>query len=84
MTEHLQKRKICIRPRLHSDDIRLESIENLIGAFLGVDVELNGLAQVKGKDSHDGLCVDHITAGYQVEVIVKTANIIDEGLNFID
>ena len=69
---------------LCSDDIGLESLKNFVGVLCSVDIELDGLAQVKGKDSHDGLGVDHITAGHQVKVIVETGNIIDEGLYFID
>ena len=64
-------------PVLHSDDVRLEHVDHFIGAFLGVDVEFDGLAQIQREDSHDGLGVDHITAGYQVKVIVETGFIGD-------
>ena len=70
--------------QINLDDIGLEGLKNRVSALLGVNVELDGLAQVQGKDAHDGLGVNNITTGYQVEVIVETGNIIDEGLNFID
>ena len=57
---------------------------HFVSAFLGVDVELDGLAQIEREDSHDGLGIDHVAAGYQVKIIVKTGNIINERLDFID
>ena len=56
-------------------------VEQFVSLFgFAVDDELKRLCKVKAENTHDGLCVDNISAGYQVEISIKFCQIIDEGL----
>ena len=49
-----------------------------------MDVEVDRLGKIQAEDTHDGFCVDDVTAGYQVKIIVKLRDVGYEGFHFID
>lgn len=44
-----------------------------VSAVVGVNVECQLLGEVEGEDTHDGLCVDCISAGYDVYIVLALA-----------
>ena len=52
--------------------------------FAGVDRKLDGLGKVKAEDSHNGFGIDDVSSGYQVKIIVKLGDLVDERFYFID
>ena len=49
-----------------------------------MDVQVDRLGQIKAEDAHDGLSVDNVSSGYQIEVVIKLRNIIYERFYLID
>ena len=49
-----------------------------------MDIQVNGLGEIQTEDTHNGLCVDDISAGYQIKVIVKLGYFIHKRLYLID
>ena len=43
-----------------------------------MDVEVDRLGKIQAEDTHDGFCIDDISAGDQIEIIVKFGNVIYE------
>ena len=70
---------------LFSDFVYGERLENFfkIRTFC-MNVQVDRLGKVEAEDSHNGLCVNYITAGYQIEIIGEAVNIIDKLLYFVD
>ena len=66
------------------NDVRLESIEDSLSLLVRVDVQVDRLGQVKTEDAHNGLSVNDVTSGNKIEVTVKTSDVIDKVLDFID
>ena len=66
------------------DQIGLQRRHDFVEALFRMDVQVNRLGQIQTEDSHDGLGIDDISAGYQVKVIIKLGNVIDEGLHLVN
>ena len=49
-----------------------------------MDVQVDRLGQVKAEDTHNGFCVDNVSSGNKIEVIVELCNIIYERFYLID
>ena len=49
-----------------------------------MDVEVDRLGKIQAEDTHDGLGVDNVSAGYQIEIIIKLGNIIYKGFYFVN
>ena len=79
-------RKHPLKPdiKLLFDDVRGQGLQDLVNAGLGMDIQVDGLGQIQAEDTHDGFCIDHVSAGYQVEVTVKLRQIIHEGFYLVD
>jgi hypothetical protein len=67
-----------------SDQIWLQDFKNLVNILLRMDAEVDRLGKIQTEDTHNGLGVDHISAGYQIKVIIELGNIIDKGLYLVD
>ena len=52
--------------------------------IIGVCLQLDRLGQIQAENAHDRLCVDGITTGHQINVIVKQQNLVYEILYIID
>ena len=64
--------------------VGLQNIENFVSAILCMDIQINRLGKVQAEDTHDRLCINNVSAGYQVEVIIKFGDIVYKGLNLIN
>ena len=85
VTDVLQKKKaarICGRPLypagLFADDVGLQDLKDLIQSSVSMDVQVDGFGKIQAEDTHDGFCIDDISAGDQIEIIVKFGNVIYE------
>jgi len=38
---------------------------------LGMDGQVDGLGKIQAENAHDGLCIDNITSGSQIEIVVE-------------
>ena len=65
-------------------NVGLQNRQHFFCAVLGVDIQIDGLGEIQAEDTHDGLCVDHISAGNQVKVTIKFGNIVYKGFHFVD
>ena len=65
------------------NDILLDSLEE-ISAVVAMDIQGQLLGEVEAEDTHDGLCVDSVSAGYDVYVILAAGYEGNEILNVID
>mgnify|MGYP003193420209 CR=1 FL=1 len=36
-----------------------------------MDVQVDRFGKVEAEDSHDGFCVDYVSSGYQIKIIIK-------------
>ena len=74
--------RICGRPLypagLFADDVGLQDLKDLIQSGVSMDVQVDGFGKIKAEDTHDGFCIDDISAGDQIEIIVKFGNVIYE------
>ena len=70
---------------LFSDFVYGESLENFfkIRTFC-VNAQVDRLGKVKTEDAHDGLCINHIAAGDQIEILGVAVHIIDKLFYFVD
>jgi hypothetical protein len=66
------------------DDVRLQRFQYVGSAVFGMDIQVDGLGQIQAEDTHDGLGVDHVSAGYQIKVIIKPGDIVYKGFYFVD
>lgn len=49
-----------------------------------MDIQVNRLGQIEAEDAHDGLGVDHISAGYQIKSTSNLVRSLTERFYFID
>lgn len=49
-----------------------------------MNIQVDRLAEVKGKDTHNRLGIDNISAGNKVEIDIKLSDIVNKLLNLID
>ncbi len=66
------------------DDVGSKLLQDLIDIVAVVDVQVDGLGDIQTEDAHDGLGVDHVTAGNQVKLCVKTVDQIYKSFYFIN
>ena len=64
--------------------IRSKNRKNCVYILLSMNIQVDRLAKVKGKDTHNGLSVDNISAGYEVKINIEFGDIVYKGLNLID
>ena len=43
-----------------------------------MNIQVDRLAKVKGKDTHNGLSVDNISSGYEVEIDIELSDIVNK------
>ena len=60
-------------------DIGEESV-----SIVGVGVQFNRFGNIQTEDTHDGFCIDDISSGYKIKVIVKLCDVVYERFNFVD
>ena len=70
-------RMSCIQIELF-DDVSIKCSKNVINIAVGVDVQVDRFGKIKAENTHDGFCIDDISAGDQIEIIVKFGNVIYE------
>jgi hypothetical protein len=66
------------------NDIGSQGLQNLIDTSLCVNIQIDGLGQIQAENTHNGLGVDYVSAGYQIEVNVELGQVIYERLYFIN
>ena len=49
-----------------------------------MDVQVDRLGKIQAEDTHDGLCINYVSAGYQIEIIIELSNIVYERLYLIN
>lgn len=70
--------------RLLLDQVRLQNRHDLIDVVFRVNIQVNRLGQIKRENAHDGLCIDDIPAGNQIEIGIKLCDIIYKRFNLIN
>ena len=55
----------------------------MAGAY-GVNGQFDRAVQVETEDSHDGFCIDYISSGYQIKIIVKFRDFVNKRFHFIN
>ena len=68
---------------LSLNDILLDSVEEIC-AVIAVDIQGQLLGEVEAEDTHDGLSVDGVSAGYDINVILAAGNDSYEILDVVD
>jgi hypothetical protein len=43
-----------------------------------MDVQVDRLGKIQAEDTHDGLCINYVSAGYKIEIIIELSNIVYE------
>ena len=66
------------------NQIRLQNRHNLINVVFGMNVQVNRLGQIQREDAHDGLCIDDISSGHQIEIIIELGNVVYKGLHLVN
>ena len=67
------------------DNVAFDLFHDLVqAAAVCMDVQVDRFGQIQAEDTHDGFCVDDVSSGYQVEIMVEFADFVDEGFYFID
>ena len=51
---------------------------------VGMDVQINGLGKIQAEDTHDGLCINDIAAGNEIEIKRETVDGIYKSFYFVD
>ena len=49
-----------------------------------MNVQIDRLGKIQAEDTHDGLCIDDVSSGYEVEIIVELGDVIYKRLYFVD
>ena len=49
-----------------------------------MDVEVDRLGKIQAEDTHDGFCIDDVSAGNKIEISIKLGKVIYKRLHFID
>ena len=49
-----------------------------------MNIQVDGLGKIQAENTHNGLSIDNVPAGYQIEIIIKLSNIIYKGFYFVD
>ena len=56
----------------------------MIDIICCVDVQVDGLGQIQGEDSHDRLRVDDVTSGDEIEIIIKLGEVIYKRFDLVN
>ena len=67
-----------------SDDIRFQNLQDMVNILFRMNIQVNGLGKIQRENTHDRLCIDHITAGNKIEVRIEFCKVVDKGFNLID
>ena len=65
-------------------DVWSESLKNLIDVVIIMDVQIDSLGKIQTEDSHNRLCVNHISSGYQIKISIEVCYIVYKCLNLVD
>ena len=49
-----------------------------------MDIQIDRLGKIQAEDTHDGFCVDDVSAGNKVEIGIKLGKVIYKRFHFID
>ena len=49
-----------------------------------MNIQIDRFGQVQTENTHDRFCVDDISSGYKIEIVVKFCDLIYERFHFID
>jgi hypothetical protein len=49
-----------------------------------MNVQIDGLGKIKAEDAHDGLRIDDIAAGYEIEIEIEAVDVIHKCLDLVD
>ena len=49
-----------------------------------MDVQVDRLGKIQTEDTHDGLCINYVSAGYKIEIIIELSNIVYERFYLIN
>ena len=66
------------------DRLRLLERKDLFGISAIVDIQIDRLGKIQAEDTHDGFCVDDVSAGNKVEIGIKLCKVVYKRLHFID
>ena len=66
------------------DDIRVENLQDLIKVFSSVNVQIDRTGKIQREDTHDRLCVDNITSGDEIKIIIKFSEVIHKRFDLVD
>ena len=64
-------------------DVVLDLLEE-ISTVIAVDIQRQLLGEVKAENTHDGLCVDRISAGYDIYIVIAAGYDTNEILYVVD
>ena len=65
-------------------DVGFQYLHDLIDVLIVMDVQVNILGKVKAENSHDGLCIDHVSSGYQIKLGVESCHIVYKCLYLVN
>ena len=66
------------------DDVGIKCLENRVQIFSGMNIEADRTGKIKREDAHDRFCVDDITSGHEIKIIVKFGEVIHKGLDLVN
>ena len=49
-----------------------------------MDVQIDSLGKIQTEDSHNRLCINHISSGYQIKISIEVCYIVYKCLNLVD
>jgi hypothetical protein len=49
-----------------------------------VNVQIDRLGKIKAEDSHDRLCIDYVSTGYEIEITVVLGNVVNKTLYLVN
>ena len=58
------------------DNIRSEYLQDIFHILFCMNVQIDRLGKIQAEDTHDGLCVDDVSSGYKIEIIVELGDVI--------
>lgn len=64
-------------------DVALDLLEEVL-AVVGVNVKCQLLGEVEAENTHDGLCVDRISAGHDIHVVIAAGHDADKVLDIVN
>jgi hypothetical protein len=65
-------------------DVRLQYFKDFFCAVIAVNVQIDRLGKIKAEDSHDRLCIDYVSTGYEIEITVVLGNVVNKTLYLVN